>query len=109
MLENVDSISLDMDLLVPCGLIINELVTNSIKYAFPGGRPGTITLVTKVEGDVCILSIADDGVGMFEEIDPQKLSSLGLRLVQGLVRQMKGEIKFENLKPGFQVNLTFKF
>ncbi len=105
--QAIDKTQLDMDFLVPCGLIINELVTNSLKYAFKDNEQGVIKITGIEKKNVYHLSIEDDGVGM-DVIEPAKLKSLGLRLVSGLVRQMKGEISFPKTDKGIQVNITFK-
>ncbi|CAN5904176.1 hypothetical protein BH11BAC7_BH11BAC7_04420 [soil metagenome] len=84
----------DIDQLVPCGLIVNELVTNCFKYAFPAGK-GTILVSMSCSDEKCTLSIADDGAGMDETAANAK-NTLGLRLVKGLVRQLRGELQSES-------------
>ncbi len=84
----IDDHSFDIDQLVPCGLIINELVSNCFKYAFPSGK-GTINVSLRVAAQKCTLIVADDGVGMDVALSATK-NSLGLRLVQGLSRQLRG-------------------
>jgi len=86
---------LDLDAAVPCGLIINELVTNSLKHAFPAGRNGCMVSVRLAESGEgrYELVVADDGVGLPGHIDMTAASTLGLRLVYGLAtRQLKGEL-----------------
>jgi PAS domain S-box-containing protein len=82
---------LDQETVMPCGLIVNELVTNSCKYAFPESNSGEIYLsVDRVsEGEVC-LQLADNGIGLPAGLDPRKTKSLGLQLVSDMVAQMKG-------------------
>jgi len=76
---------------IPCGLIINELVTNAFKHAFPGAKGGTIGLsLSEVEGGF-ELRVADDGIGMAEDFDWKNAQSLGLTLVASLVGQLHGE------------------
>ena len=78
----MDDISLDLDHAVPCGLILNELMTNALKYAFPNGRNGTIYVELRVNpGQVLSLRVADDGVGFPADFDIHKTKSLGLQLV----------------------------
>ena len=89
----VESIYLDVDTGIPCGLIINELVSNCLKYAFPEGSSGTIDIALRHEGDDMILSVCDDGVGLPPGMDYRKTSSLGLKLVSTLTRQLKGKIE----------------
>ena len=93
-------VALGIDLVAPCGLIINELISNSLKYAFPEGRRGVISLEadTVGEGEV-VLVVRDNGVGMPEGFDVQKTETLGLKLVSLLVEtQLRGklEMKREN-------------
>jgi len=106
--QEIEEMHLDMDYLVPCGLIINELVTNSLKYAFGDIPKGEIKITASKKENQYHLSISDNGIGVDEEINPAKLKSLGLRLVNGLVRQMKGQINFPKRDSGFEVNITFK-
>jgi two-component system, sensor histidine kinase PdtaS len=88
---DADDIPFDIDQLVPCGLILNELVTNCFKYAFPSNS-GIINVELKVTGSNCLLSVSDNGVGMDTNLMNEK-KTLGLRLVDGLCRQLHG--KFE--------------
>ncbi len=88
----VENIYLNIDTAVPCGLIINELVTNSIKHAFPDGLQGTIQ-ITLVESDgKYILTVKDDGTGFPETIDFRNTETLGLQLINNLVLQLDGTI-----------------
>jgi len=89
---DVSDILLGIDLAIPCGLIINELVSNSLKYAFPGGRAGTITVSMRRDGEQYILVVGDDGVGMPLDLDYRKTGSLGLQLVDLLNEQLEGSI-----------------
>jgi PAS domain S-box-containing protein len=92
---DADQISLGVDTAIPCGLIINELVTNSLKYAFPDGRHGEIRVSLKREnGDgLYRLVIADNGVGLPASIELRKTTTLGLQLVTTLVDQLNGSIE----------------
>jgi two-component sensor histidine kinase len=85
-----DAVDLALDAAAPCGLIINELVTNALKHAFPGGRPGIITLTLKHEPPDLVLTIGDDGVGLPEGLDPARTRSLGFTIVTGLAKQIDG-------------------
>lgn len=89
-----DNISLDIDTAIPCGLLIHELVSNALKYAFPDGRRGTIGVEMRCSGDGHYrLVVRDDGVGMPEGMDYTKTTSLGLRLVNSLTRQLGGTLE----------------
>lgn len=86
---------LSIESAVPCGLLVNELLSNALKHAFPGGRRGAIRVsVEEREGEVR-LTVADDGVGLPAGFDPWSTETLGLRLVQTLVRQLAGRLSIE--------------
>ena len=94
----LDEVELGLEQAVPCGLIINELVTNAFKHAFPGDSKGTIKirLHPSDEREV-ILEVIDDGVGFASDPDPENSSSLGLILVTGLLKhQLKGSLNVSN-------------
>jgi PAS domain S-box-containing protein len=91
-----DNILLDIDIAVPCGLIVNELITNSIKHAFKKDGRGVITINAKYENENYYLIIGDNGVGLPDNIKIEELQALGLRIVYNLVRQLRGELKVEN-------------
>ena len=74
---------------IPLGLIMNELVSNSLKYAFPEGREGELSIEGHAEGDTMQITVRDNGVGMPESLDWRYAESLGLHLVQMLTRQSK--------------------
>ncbi|MCU0438660.1 MAG: tetratricopeptide repeat protein [Raineya sp.] len=94
----LEDVYLDIDKLIPCGLILNELITNSIKYAFNNQQMGIIKIWAKVEGDSCILEVKDNGVGLPADFNPKKTKSLGLRLIEGLVKQIKGSWEYQNFE-----------
>ena len=84
---------LNMDIALPCGLIINELVSNALKHAFPGGK-GEITITLSIHGKTVELKVADNGVGIPDEIDFKTTESLGLQLVTILAEeQLEGSIQ----------------
>ncbi len=88
---DVGDAALDIDTAVPVGLIINELVTNALKHAFPDRKPGEIRIaVHPVAGGEIELAVADDGIGLPEEIDPRSAATLGLRLVARLAEDQLG-------------------
>ena len=88
----VENLSLNIDTAVPCGLIISELVSNSLKYAFPTGMNGEILVSLKFVDNKYELIISDNGIGIPAEIDLNKLDTLGLLLVTTLTEQIDGEI-----------------
>lgn len=93
----VDDVSVDVNMAIPCGLIITELVTNSLKYAFPSGK-GTIKISFNKIDSKYILQVEDNGVGIPENIDLKKSKSLGLRLVRTLTDQLGGEVEMEKVR-----------
>jgi two-component sensor histidine kinase len=95
---DVSDILLSIDVAIPCGLIINELVSNALKYAFQDGRRGTIKVSIRKEGKEYTLCVADDGVGMPADVDYRNHSSLGLQLVNTLVAQLDGDIALDAVK-----------
>ncbi|MDO8872759.1 MAG: PAS domain S-box protein [Methanoregula sp.] len=85
-------IMVDINTAVPLGLVMNELVSNALKHAFPDGRNGTISLSGGVEGDVITLVVRDNGVGMPADLDWKNTDTLGMRLITTLVDQVDGNI-----------------
>jgi PAS domain S-box-containing protein len=92
---DVYNVPLNLDFVVPCGLIVNEIVSNSVKYAFPGNMKGKITVRFKPlqDGEGYELDIIDNGIGMPKEIDFHKTETLGLRLIRALITQLGGDVK----------------
>jgi two-component sensor histidine kinase/GAF domain-containing protein len=91
----VDEISLGINEAIACGLIINELVSNALKHAFPEDRSGKVCISLHAsKTDKLCLSVSDDGVGLPADLDLSRLQSLGLKLVASLTNQLKGELEF---------------
>jgi two-component sensor histidine kinase len=84
-----------VDLAVPCGLVINELVANALKHAFPADRKGELRVRMKSSAEGYLLSIADDGVGLPPRLDFIHTGTLGLQLVRMLTDQIGGELRVE--------------
>jgi two-component sensor histidine kinase len=105
----VEPVELDVTQAVPLGLIINEALTNAFKYAFPGGKRGTIRLelvrLTSASYHYQ-LTIADDGVGLPENFNPSRSRSLGMTLLHGFARQLGGELSLAG-PPGLCICLQF--
>ena len=102
---------LDMDLSVPCGLVINELLTNALKHAFPEGRAGSVAVSLRRRPDGSFeLRVADDGVGLPPGVDPDNPRTLGLRIVNILCAQIRGVLEVERgteESPGTAFSLVF--
>jgi two-component system, sensor histidine kinase PdtaS len=96
-----DDLDLPNNHALAVGMIVNELVTNSLKYAFPGDRPGHI-VVTLSGGDGLELSVSDNGTGVSGAAEP---GGLGSRIVHLLTQQLEGEIAYERLDPGLRVRM----
>ncbi|MFH1434731.1 MAG: PAS domain S-box protein [Pseudomonadota bacterium] len=93
---NVEKITLDVDTAITCGLIVNELVTNSLKHAFPGGGEGKVRVDLHPKGHgAFILTVADSGKGIAGSIDFRDARTLGLQLVCTLVDQLEGTIELD--------------
>jgi PAS domain S-box-containing protein len=102
----IKDINLNIDTAIPLGLIINELVTNSAKYAFPQSE-GTITIKLKSLPEQMELTISDNGIGMPKDIDIKNSNTLGLQLVNGLVNQLDGELKLDR-SHGTEFKIIFR-
>ncbi len=94
---NVSDVTMDLDKAVPFGILINELVTNAMMYAFPRGRTGTITIMIKVEDKNMVFVFADDGAGYPPGIDFEYPQSSGLELIKGLTKQLRGTVEKKNI------------
>jgi two-component sensor histidine kinase len=104
---NVHEIKLSVDAAVPCGLIVNELISNSLKHGFKGKESGEIKIdMGYDESNKLILKISDNGVGFPKNLNIEKSESLGLRLVNNLTSQLNGNVEFFNSN-GTVVKFTF--
>jgi len=98
---------LDINKAIPCGLVISELVSNSLKHAFPGARKGEIAVRMKTdERGKQTLIVKDTGVGFPEGLDFRETESLGMQLVTDLVKQLKGTIELKKIK-GTEFKIVF--
>jgi predicted ATPase/two-component sensor histidine kinase len=89
----VSDLYLEMDRAVTCGLIINELVSNALKHAFPDARAGRVSVDLKpLDGERLVLVVSDDGVGLPSELDFERAESVGLQLVHDLTEQLHGTV-----------------
>jgi two-component sensor histidine kinase len=105
---------LNMEQAVPCCLIVNELLSNVFKYAFPGGRTGTVNVALDRDKPArgnrtnrrYILSVSDNGVGLPPSIDPKNTGSMGLQIVRSLTGQLEGTLEL-NRQPGTAFRILF--
>ena len=103
----IENVAFDIDTAIPCGLIINELVTNAFKHAFPRARKGKIRLdLLRPDGSRFMLRVADNGVGFPKGLDFRTTESLGMQLVMVLVEQINGRIERE-AGPGTAFRIEF--
>ncbi len=106
---DVPDFNLHIDDAIPCGLIINELLSNAFKYAFDGRKKGTVGISVKVKKENIILAIWDDGSGFPKTIDYKNTNSLGLQLVNSLAEQIGGKLMMETEKDkGTQFIIAFQ-
>lgn len=103
---DADDIALDVNVGIPCGLMVNELVSNSLKHAFPAGRKGTIRIGLSAGDGNYVLTVSDDGIGIPAEVDFRNTSSLGLQLVDVLAGQIHATIVLARTG-GTRFSITF--
>ena len=94
----LDELMLSLDASIPCGLIINEIISNSLKYAFPDNRDGIIFVTLRVDKNRVKIEVGDNGVGIPENVDIKNTQTLGLQLVDTLVEQISGTLKLNRSK-----------
>lgn len=92
----VEKMLLSLDDSVPCGLILNELISNALKYAFVNKSEGTVTVRMEQHEDHYVLEVRDNGIGFPENFKPEETDSLGIELVQTLAEQLDGELTMVN-------------
>lgn len=104
----VDDLVLGMDSAIHCGLLVNELVSNALKHAFPGGRTGRVVVeLTRVADAHYLLVVRDDGVGLSTQTDGAKTDTLGLQLVHTLAEHLDGRVTVRS-GPGTEFQIHFR-
>ena len=103
---DVDDTLLRVDTAIPCGVIVNELLSNSLKHAFPGGRSGEIVVSFREADGQYTMVFKDNGVGFPEGVDLSRPSSLGSTIVIALVDQLGGAIEIGS-SSGSEISITF--
>jgi two-component sensor histidine kinase len=102
----IESVPLTIDRAIPCGLLINELITNALKHAFAGDRSGTVRVSLARDGDQLRLEVRDNGVGLPASWDAYKVRSMGLQLVVTLTEQLGGTLAVDG-RAGSSFQITF--
>lgn len=106
---HMEDIYSHIDIAVPYGLILNELLSNCFEHGFPNGGPGKITLrVTNIKDDIYLLKVSDTGQGISEDIEEKMERSLGVSLIKGLAWQLRGHMSYENTLEGCQFEVEFQ-
>jgi PAS domain S-box-containing protein len=104
---NVDEANINIDMAIPCGLIINELVTNSLKHGFKDRATGNLSLsLLHKDNHTFCLTVQDNGVGLPPDFEERSVASLGMQLVRVLVHQLGGEMKVGS-EDGARFTITF--
>ncbi|RQV99018.1 hypothetical protein EH221_01005 [bacterium] len=105
---NIADIALALDAAIPCGLIINEMLTNSLKYAFPDHRKGKINISMRLKHDNFYeLIFQDDGIGLSGHTEVKDTESFGMKLISMLVQQIKGQMELSG-EEGTRHTITFQ-
>lgn len=105
---DLDDFMMDINTIISLGLILNEVLTNSFKYAFPEKEKGTVTVkLRQINNKKFLLEVEDDGVGLPADFDPHNTNSLGMQLIYNLTEQIKGELKLDG-DNGTNVQITFQ-
>ena len=113
LVKEIAATNLDVDVVVPVGLILNELLTNCLKYAFPGdvehkpGEEAAIKVILKEQDDVLYLSVYDNGVGLPADFNPETKKSFGHKMILTFLQKLKGEMKMYS-EDGTKVDITIK-
>ncbi|WKL48648.1 sensor histidine kinase [Flavobacterium pectinovorum] len=106
---DVEYIEMHVAQAIPIGLILNEAITNAIKYAFTDEKKGKITITLKhFQDDSFLLEIADNGVGIEGEIDIEKYNSFGMKLMEGLSKDLNGKFSITSSN-GLKVSVIFVY
>jgi two-component sensor histidine kinase/PAS domain-containing protein len=106
MSQEIDNVFLSLDQAIPCGLIINELISNSLKHAFSGRKSGRLYILLTESGKEIKLTVGDDGIGLKEDFGESQTDSLGTQLVLALVQQLDGTLSTDR-SSGTVINIVF--
>ncbi len=107
LMTQIEPIALNIDTAIPCGLIINELVSNALKYAFPKKRAGEIQVLFQQHPDQRLtLCVRDNGIGLPQDFNLKQTKALGITLVKGLVKQLRGTLEISS-QQGVIISISF--
>ena len=104
---DINDLNLDVDTVIPIGLILNELITNALKYAFPDDREGVVGVSLKQDQDILVLEVKDNGIGIPDTNNVVKSGSFGYRLINSFTQKLQAELELENLN-GTLVRLNIR-
>lgn len=93
---DIDDLNLDIDTMIPLGLVLNELVSNSFKYAFTEDRPGTLDILLKQHETMLHLSVSDNGIGFPETMDLKTAQSFGIKMIKAFAQKLKAQLHIYN-------------
>jgi two-component sensor histidine kinase len=106
--SDLEPVIMGVDLAVPCGLILNELISNALKHGFPNSAGGEIKVKLRSGPDGrCTLCVEDSGVGIPADLEVSSNKSLGLRLVRSLTQQIRGTFELVKIDSGTSAHLQF--
>ncbi|MBX7183973.1 MAG: PAS domain S-box protein [Vicinamibacteria bacterium] len=103
---DLSPVRVDIDQAIPCGLLVSEMLTNSLKHAFAGGRTGEVRVVVRPAGEKVQVEVSDDGAGLPPDFEDRRAKSLGMQLITDLARQLGGQLEI-GPGPGAQFKVAF--
>lgn len=107
LIKEIEPLNLDVDTVVPMGLVLNELITNSLKYGFPGEKKGAIKIILKQESSTLLLKVYDNGVGLPPDFQEKYETTFGYRMIKAFMQKLKGELKTYT-EEGTKVEISIK-
>jgi two-component sensor histidine kinase len=96
LITEIDPVKLDVDIMIPMGLILNELISNSLKYAFRDGRPGSVQVSLKEEKEKLQLVVKDNGLGFNQKSPSLQKKTMGMKLINAFTQKLHGEIQIKS-------------
>lgn len=105
LIKEIEPLNLDVDTVVPVGLILNELITNSLKYGFPGEKEGAIKIIVQADNSILKLKVYDNGVGLPDDFQTRFKETFGYKMIQTFIQKLKGELKTYS-EEGTKVEIT---